>query len=353
MREGMLRRRVVVQVAEQLGELLGEVVRRRLAAVSLQREHRARVRARRTAEAQIDSSGEEPAQRAEALGHLERAVVRQHHPAAAHADARRGRRDDAYQHLGARAGEPRCGVMLRHPVAVVAERLGVAGEIDRVVQGVRPGGSLRDRRLVEDAEPEGSAQASTSTPTPLRSTSVRAAACLGRTGGMRTAARSAPSTANPAPTTNAWWKPLWGAGGSARWPARSDVRATAMVARIASPSEPPICRAVLTRPDASPASCGALPAIAAMVTGTNARPTPSAVMISAGKTSIPKLPPTGARPNSSIPTPTSAMPSARIGPAPMRAVPFPAICAPTATDSAIGRIASPVSIGLKPRTSWR
>ena len=59
------------------------------------------------------------------------------------------------------------------------------------------------------------------------------------------------------------WKRLW-------------VRLLAIVARIASASAPPICWAVLIRPDASPASCGRVPVTAAIVTDTNASPNPEA-----------------------------------------------------------------------------
>ena len=50
----------------------------------------------------------------------------------------------------------------------------------------------------------------------------------------------------------------------------SSVVATAIVERSAIPTAPPICCEVLIRPDARPASCGFVPASAAIVTGTNA-----------------------------------------------------------------------------------
>src|SRR5690242_2562274 len=225
--ERMLLGEVVVQVAEQLGELLGEVVGRRLAAVPLQREHRARIGARCAAEPEVDTAREQAAERAEVLRHLERAVVRQHHAAAAHADARGGGSDRPDPHLRAGARETGGGVVLSHPVALIAERLGVAGEVDRVVQRVRAGRPLRDRRLGDYAEPERHAQASTPAPTCSTSTAAGsaagAAACCGRTRGMSRAAAMAPIPANAAPTTNAWWKPLLSAGLRATWPARSDV----------------------------------------------------------------------------------------------------------------------------------
>ena len=75
---------------------------------------------------------------------------------------------------------------------------------------------------------------------------------------ISTSVSSAPTSAKPEPTRNARSKPFVSAIGDVVWPARikSCVRLLAIVARIASPSAPPTCCAVLTRPDASPASCG-------------------------------------------------------------------------------------------------
>ena len=154
-RERVIRRQVVLEQREQLGELLGKVVRRGLTAIALQREHRVRVGSGRAADAEVDAAGMQRREHAEDLGHLERAVVRQHHAAAADADARRRGGDLRDQDLRRRAREHRRAVMLRDPVALVAERLGVAREIDRVAQRVGARRPLRDRRLVENAQDEG------------------------------------------------------------------------------------------------------------------------------------------------------------------------------------------------------
>jgi hypothetical protein len=71
----------VVEVGEQLGELLREVVGGGLAAVALQREGRHRVRAGGASDAEVDPPGEQPGEQAEGLGDLERAVMREHHAA--------------------------------------------------------------------------------------------------------------------------------------------------------------------------------------------------------------------------------------------------------------------------------
>jgi hypothetical protein len=127
-----------VQVSEQLLQVLAEVVDRKLAAIRLESEHRELVRAGCTPEAEVDAAGVEAAEHAEALGHPEGAVVGKHHAAAAHPDALRDGADGGDQDLGRVADEHRRAVVLGHPVAVVAELLGVTGEVDRVVQGHGP-----------------------------------------------------------------------------------------------------------------------------------------------------------------------------------------------------------------------
>ena len=64
---------------------------------------------------------------------------------------------------------------------------------------------------------------------------------------------------------------LWSAPRRAATPAEQAlVRLLAMVAKIASPSAPPICWEVLISPEARPASCGLVLVTAAIVTGTDA-----------------------------------------------------------------------------------
>ena len=57
------------------------------------------------------------------------------------------------------------------------------------------------------------------------------------------------------------------------------MRVLAIVASTARPSAPPICWEVLMSPDASPESSGEMPLTAAIVTGTNAKPSPNAARI--------------------------------------------------------------------------
>ena len=150
--ERVVARHAVLQQGEQLGELLREVVRGALAAVTLQREHRHRIGARRAADAKVDPLRVQPGQGAEHLRHLQRAVVRQHHAAAPHTDPLGGLSHRRDQYLGSGARERGRGVVLGEPVALVPEPLGVTAEVDRVVERLSGGRSLRDGRLVEDAE---------------------------------------------------------------------------------------------------------------------------------------------------------------------------------------------------------
>ena len=154
-RERVTRRQPILEQPEQLDQLLDEVVGCGLAAVALEREHRHRVGAGRAAQPEVDALGVEAAQRTERLGHLQRAVVRQHHAAAADPHAARARGDRADQHLGRRAGERRRRVVLGDPVAVVAERVGQLREVERAVERLRGRRPLRDRGLVEDAQAHG------------------------------------------------------------------------------------------------------------------------------------------------------------------------------------------------------
>ena len=147
----MVARHPAIDQREELGELVDEVVGRGVAPVALKRDHRHRVGAGGAAEAELDPLGVQPGERAEHLGHLQRAVVRQHHAAAAHANRLRGRRDRADEHLRRRACQRRRGVVLRQPVALVAERLRVAGEVDGVRERLSARGALGDRGLVQNA----------------------------------------------------------------------------------------------------------------------------------------------------------------------------------------------------------
>ena len=110
------------------------------------------VGARRTAEPEVDAAGMQGGERPELLGDHQRRVVGQHDAARADADRRGSRRDMGDDHRGRRAGDARHVVMLGEPVALVAEALGVAGEVERVPERLRDIAAFGDRRQVENGK---------------------------------------------------------------------------------------------------------------------------------------------------------------------------------------------------------
>ena len=70
-----------MEVGQQLGELLGEVVGAERVGAAAQRASGAGVGAGRAADAEVDAAGVQRVERAELLGDHERLVVGQHHAA--------------------------------------------------------------------------------------------------------------------------------------------------------------------------------------------------------------------------------------------------------------------------------
>jgi len=141
----MLRREAIFEIREELVDLLPEVIRQQLAAVALERGDRLQVGARRAADPEVDPLAVQPPEHAERLRDFERAVVRQHHAAAPHPDASRRGRDCGDQDLGRGAREHGRAVMLGHPVAPVPKLLGEAGQVDRVLERLRPSPAVGNR----------------------------------------------------------------------------------------------------------------------------------------------------------------------------------------------------------------
>ena len=110
------------------------------------------VAARGAADAEIDAAGIERIEHAELLGDFERAVMRQHHAAAADphplGDAAEPRDEDFRRG----PGEAFRGMMLGDPIAVIAEPVAKLRQLDRL--GDRLGGraAAADRRLIEDGK---------------------------------------------------------------------------------------------------------------------------------------------------------------------------------------------------------
>jgi hypothetical protein len=71
----------VLEIADQIGDLVGEMLDAERARAMRQGGRGQLVAAWRTADAEIDAAGIERLQHAELLGDLERAVMAQHHPA--------------------------------------------------------------------------------------------------------------------------------------------------------------------------------------------------------------------------------------------------------------------------------
>ena len=143
---------VVREIAEQLGQLVREVIRARLPPVALQRVRRPLIAPRRAPDAEVDPPRIEPGERREGLGDLERRIMRQHDPAAAQPDARGDRPGGGEQYFRRGPGERRGAMVLRRPVAVIAEPVADARKIDAVRERGGRGRAVGDRRLVEDAE---------------------------------------------------------------------------------------------------------------------------------------------------------------------------------------------------------
>ena len=128
----MLGREAVLEIREELVDLLREIIRQRLAPVTLKSGDRRQVAAWRATDSEVDPFPVETAEHAERLRDFERAVVRQHHATAPYPDASRRGSDCGDQDFGRGAGEHRRAVMLGHPVAPYPS-LGEAGEVDRVL----------------------------------------------------------------------------------------------------------------------------------------------------------------------------------------------------------------------------
>jgi len=81
--------------------------------------------------------------------------MRQQHPARADADAPRRGAQRAEQHLGRAAANERNGVMLRHPIAVIAQRVGMTRHRHRVGEDLRRATIVVAQRLVENGNSVG------------------------------------------------------------------------------------------------------------------------------------------------------------------------------------------------------
>src|SRR5690606_21744022 len=91
--------------------------------------------ARSPAQAQVDAPGVERLKRAELFGNDQRRMVRQHDAAGAHTYGGGAARNVTNEYRRGSAGNAWHAVVLGPPVAMKAERLGVAGQLQAVAEG--------------------------------------------------------------------------------------------------------------------------------------------------------------------------------------------------------------------------
>ena len=113
---------------------------------------RQHVGARCAAEAEVDAPGIERGERPELLRDDVGGVVGQHDSACTHANGRRAARHVADDHAGGCTGDAGHAVVLGEPVAMEAERLGMAREVERVAERAAGIAAFDDGCEVEDRE---------------------------------------------------------------------------------------------------------------------------------------------------------------------------------------------------------
>ncbi len=149
---GMAGRKIAGLPQRQFMQPLEKVVALAAIEPAAQRVRGGAVGARRAAEPEIDPAGKQRLQHLEALGHHQRRMVRQHHAAGADPDTA-GHRGDLPDHEVGRGARHRGEVvMLGQPVADIAQRVGMARQIDAVAQRRGRPGAGGDDGEVEDRE---------------------------------------------------------------------------------------------------------------------------------------------------------------------------------------------------------
>ena len=149
---GMAGREIAGLPQRQFVQPLEEIVALAAIEPAAQRIGGGAIGARRAAKAEIDAAGKQRLQHLEALGDHQRRMVGQHHAAGADADALRHRRDLPDHEVGRGARDRSEIVMLGEPVADIAERIGMARQIDAVAQRRGRLGAGGDDGEVEDGE---------------------------------------------------------------------------------------------------------------------------------------------------------------------------------------------------------
>ena len=125
---------VAIEEQEQVAQLLGKVIRGKGRHVPSERGRGNRVRPGCTSESEVDATGMEGLEHAELLGHDERGVIGQHHPAGTDPDRRRRRREMRDEHGRGGARDTGHVVVLGNPQASVAQTLAETRQRHRVGQ---------------------------------------------------------------------------------------------------------------------------------------------------------------------------------------------------------------------------
>ena len=145
--------KIVVKKCEQFRQLLGEVRSFvPLAAFTLQSKSFQAAASGRAPKAEIDPAWIQRVQHPEFFHNFQRAVMREQHPAGtdAYSGSFSGHSRDENFRRG--AGERFNGVVLGDPIAFVAEAVGCARQVDRIVQRVGWREPRGHGRLVEEGE---------------------------------------------------------------------------------------------------------------------------------------------------------------------------------------------------------
>ena len=144
----MIRAETAVQKRAQLDQLARKVVGEILrcaTAIAAESEGIERAAAGCASDAEIDSVRIECVKHAKCFRDFHRTVVGEHHAARADSDVRSLGGDSRDHDFGRGACECAGRVMLGDPVALVAETIGEAGELDRVAKRVGSGETGGDR----------------------------------------------------------------------------------------------------------------------------------------------------------------------------------------------------------------
>jgi hypothetical protein len=100
-------------------------------------------------DSEVDAAGSDGLEHAELFSHFERGVVRQHDPRTAHTNPPRRRGNCGDQNFGCRADNAGSVVMLRDPVALIAQCIALLRERDGFADRNILSVSRRGGRLIE------------------------------------------------------------------------------------------------------------------------------------------------------------------------------------------------------------